>query len=423
MTSALLIPSITVVALLFVRRLSAELRIAKLITVALTALLMFPIWDRVMRLGEMLPVQSEPDKGIERLVGAEIPFDRIVALRTEAALREDDQSGLSALPLITTTDLNIRSGPSSRANVIRTLPTGSVVVKFGRRQGEWMPIEHNGRKGWVCSRFVAIRFSEPIDSVLWKERPYVTVKKTLVFRSPGSTGQALRLLPAGTRVSLEERLGTWIKGSVAGRQGWIMAKDIRIVKPTEVQPNWYLAARLFVSDTFPQDKASDRIAEYLLQVTFWIALALLRRPTRSLWAALASNRIPVLFALNIAMPALWFGIKNRSQLLLMSDSERLALAAVAVTFTTVTWMLVDTLASWTKFVVTDIERLPGEPTYLRTDTWHRETRSSSRTSPINIYPSSRQAIQLSRSAGSLRADSTAFGSLRSPLAANCKRAS
>ena len=59
----------------------------------------------------------------------------------------------------TTSDLNMRAGPSSNADVLRTLPEGTKVSPTGKEQGVWWQVEGPKYQGWVSSDYLAQRVS------------------------------------------------------------------------------------------------------------------------------------------------------------------------------------------------------------------------------------------------------------------------
>lgn len=51
--------------------------------------------------------------------------------------------------------LNVRSGPSLRASILGTLPTGTHIDSTGPAENGWMPIRYGNRTGWVSSTYLA----------------------------------------------------------------------------------------------------------------------------------------------------------------------------------------------------------------------------------------------------------------------------
>jgi curli biogenesis system outer membrane secretion channel CsgG len=54
----------------------------------------------------------------------------------------------------TASAVNFRSGPSTNASVIRTLPKGTPLVPTGEKRGPWWAVDAEGQSGWLHSDFV-----------------------------------------------------------------------------------------------------------------------------------------------------------------------------------------------------------------------------------------------------------------------------
>jgi len=54
----------------------------------------------------------------------------------------------------TSSAVNFRSGPSTDAPIITTLPAGAVVTPTGNKQGAWWEVEAEGKTGWLHSDYI-----------------------------------------------------------------------------------------------------------------------------------------------------------------------------------------------------------------------------------------------------------------------------
>jgi uncharacterized protein YraI len=78
----------------------------------------------------------------------------------EPTATEDSGSGTINPPAnpigqaTTTTDLNLRSGPSSDAEVLVLMPTGAVVDILGEEQNGFLPVRYQGQDGWAGAQFL-----------------------------------------------------------------------------------------------------------------------------------------------------------------------------------------------------------------------------------------------------------------------------
>lgn len=55
----------------------------------------------------------------------------------------------------TTSNLNMRAGPSGNADIIRTLPEGTNVTPTGKTQGDWWQVDGPKYQGWVSRNYLA----------------------------------------------------------------------------------------------------------------------------------------------------------------------------------------------------------------------------------------------------------------------------
>ncbi|MGH2531625.1 MAG: SH3 domain-containing protein [Thermomicrobiales bacterium] len=69
--------------------------------------------------------------------------------------------GASGVPVgaavVTTDEVNLRSGPSTEASVVTLLPAGAELAVTGEAQGDWLPVEvvATGETGFVAAQFLA----------------------------------------------------------------------------------------------------------------------------------------------------------------------------------------------------------------------------------------------------------------------------
>lgn len=61
----------------------------------------------------------------------------------------------AAAPGYATTDVNMRTGPSTRYQVIRVVPGGGRVTIYGCLQGRsWCDVRYGGHRGWVSAHYL-----------------------------------------------------------------------------------------------------------------------------------------------------------------------------------------------------------------------------------------------------------------------------
>ncbi|MEG0856242.1 MAG: SH3 domain-containing protein [Terrisporobacter sp.] len=132
---------------------------------------------------------------------------------------------------ITTTGVNVRSGPSVNYSKIGSLSKGVTVKPLEiEKQGYWMRFNYNGKDGWVCTTYLK-KASEIDDS-----DNNNTSTKTLYtsenvnLRSGASTSSSrICTVPKNSKVSVLSYNSnkTWAKIVYNNKTGWISAKYLK----------------------------------------------------------------------------------------------------------------------------------------------------------------------------------------------------
>ena len=93
----------------------------------------------------------------------------------------------------TTTDVNLRSGPSNGHQVLRVLPKGATLRISDRLEYGHRYVEHEGLAGWAWDEYVTD----------WSQGPgagYVVATSDVNLRAQPNTGsKVLRVIPKGAR--------------------------------------------------------------------------------------------------------------------------------------------------------------------------------------------------------------------------------
>jgi uncharacterized protein YraI len=95
---------------------------------------------------------------------------------------------------VTTTAVNLRSGPSTSNQVLRVLSVGTVVTTSDTVTNGFRYVVHNGLAGWVYDAYLKVGADGPTDGTL-------TVTTALNLRpEPSTSARILAVMPEGSHV-------------------------------------------------------------------------------------------------------------------------------------------------------------------------------------------------------------------------------
>lgn len=146
---------------------------------------------------------------------------------------EENSSDLTA---VTTSNLNLRTGPGTQSPLITTIPRGtqipvhSIVTYNGE---SWLQVTYQGQRGYVAAAYTELKTAAPPAGTGSEppagggaDRLVATTTANLNVRtSPGINSPRIGLLPRGTRVTVEEIVEyqgeTWLRISYQGQTAYI----------------------------------------------------------------------------------------------------------------------------------------------------------------------------------------------------------
>ncbi len=125
---------------------------------------------------------------------------------------------------ITTSAVNLRSGPSTSHQVLRVLAQGTLVERSGTVQNGFRYVVHQGLAGWVADAYLKVTTDGPGGDP--GEHPYdpnyATTTSALNLRAePSLSAKILTVMPSGARVTLLDGYANGFrKVSYNGLTGW-----------------------------------------------------------------------------------------------------------------------------------------------------------------------------------------------------------
>lgn len=116
---------------------------------------------------------------------------------------------LAAESKVTTTSLNLRSGPGLDRSIILTMPQGALVTVLSS-SGEWSSVNYNGTAGYAFSTYLKASAGTL----------YATISSVNLRTGPGTGYSIIRNLPGGEIVKVNSIANNWASLSYNGLTGY-----------------------------------------------------------------------------------------------------------------------------------------------------------------------------------------------------------
>ena len=137
----------------------------------------------------------------------------------------------------TTENLNLRKGPGTQNAIIKVLPKGTK-LSITEKDGDWLKVSVNGQDGWVSADYVSQGTSAtptpnaPASQAIGSG---TTTENLNLRKGAGTQNAIIKVLPKGTKLSITEKDGDWLKVSVNGQDGWVSADYVSESSGTTTQ--------------------------------------------------------------------------------------------------------------------------------------------------------------------------------------------
>ena len=111
---------------------------------------------------------------------------------------------------VTTSDVNVRSGPGAEYQVITAIKSGTKLHVVSR-DGEWLKIisKHGNPPGYILDRFARPLEDEPGATPV--AGTYVTTTEVNVRSGPGTQYDVVARIPKDTKIQVVGTEGDWLK--------------------------------------------------------------------------------------------------------------------------------------------------------------------------------------------------------------------
>ncbi|MFH5836918.1 SH3 domain-containing protein [Proteiniclasticum sp. C24MP] len=134
--------------------------------------------------------------------------------------------------MITTANLNMRTGPGTGYSVITVIPKGAKVIVNGY-SGDWAKVTYSGKNGYAHSSYLKIE-----TGVV----RYTTTNLNM-RTGPGTSYAVILVIPKGAEVTVIDTSSIWYKVSYGGKTGYASSSYLSTSAPAEL-PVRYTTADL-----------------------------------------------------------------------------------------------------------------------------------------------------------------------------------
>ena len=113
---------------------------------------------------------------------------------------------------ITTSDVNVRSGPGSRYEIVARIKEGTKVNVAGRER-DWLRVvsKRGNPPGYIDQRFARLADGQSNKTSSFVPGAYTTLADTYLRKGPGLHYEVVTKIPKGIRVHVVAAEGDWLR--------------------------------------------------------------------------------------------------------------------------------------------------------------------------------------------------------------------
>ncbi|TCI28963.1 hypothetical protein EVJ33_11215 [Exiguobacterium sp. SL-10] len=131
--------------------------------------------------------------------------------------------------------VNLRSGTSTTASIIGSVPKGSIVsyISSHGASGSWMKIKYNGKTGYVAAAYFTKVSSGSTPSTPSSSSTHTTKEAVSLKQGTYSSAKTLTSIPSGahvTLISLHGATGSWAKITYNKLTGYIPNRSLQSIE-------------------------------------------------------------------------------------------------------------------------------------------------------------------------------------------------
>ena len=134
---------------------------------------------------------------------------------------------------LTTADVELRTGPGTKYNVVTTIPKGIKVNVVGR-EGNWLKVEskQGNKPGYISEKYARPLETQPVAQLKTATPSvagaYRTLRDVELREGPGTKFKVVTLLPAGIKINVVRAEGDWLRveSKKGGKPGYLEKRNV-----------------------------------------------------------------------------------------------------------------------------------------------------------------------------------------------------
>ncbi|MBI2227544.1 MAG: SH3 domain-containing protein [Deltaproteobacteria bacterium] len=134
---------------------------------------------------------------------------------------------------LTTADVEIRSGPGTKYEIVTTIPKGIKVNVVGR-EGNWLKVEskQGNKPGYISEKYARPLETQPVAQLKTATPSvagaYRTLRDVELREGPGTKFKMVTLLPAGIKINVVRAEGDWLRveSKKGGKPGYVEVRTV-----------------------------------------------------------------------------------------------------------------------------------------------------------------------------------------------------
>lgn len=128
--------------------------------------------------------------------------------------------------MVTTADLNLRTGPGTSYSIIRVIPSGAEVTVSNTSSG-WAKVSYGGSTGYASLSYLKLKSTLPSTSTT----AMITTGNLNLRTGPGTSYSIIRVIPSGAEVSVLSTSNGWARLTYAGSTGYASLSYLKLKTP------------------------------------------------------------------------------------------------------------------------------------------------------------------------------------------------